>query len=105
MNAFFVPLDEVAALQQLLEEVAPQAGVLIKESRTSAPQAPGSDPSQRTVALKCSEQTLELIWTVLKDQSLKLPPEASYDGVSVEELVEYVEGWKIKWSESNKEEL
>lgn len=101
MNSFFVPEQEVKAVQTMLDEVAPQAGPALKEARAHAVHEPGTEHEPRMVELKCSDQFLEVVWAALKEHKSELPDGASYDGVPVEKLIECVEAWMIKWSQSN----
>lgn len=104
MNSFFVPEEEVEAVQVMLDDVAPQAGPPLREARTHANIEPDAAPEARMVELKCSDQFLEIVWTALKDHSAELPADASYNGIPVTDLIEHVEAWMIKWSESNQGE-
>jgi hypothetical protein len=101
MNPFVVPRREVEAVQLMLAEVAPDSEVLLKNARAAVTiESPGEGPPS-DVVLKCSDQFLEVVWTALKDHPADVSPEASYNGILVGELVECVEAWMIKWSDSN----
>lgn len=101
MNPFVVPSREVEAVQLMLAEVAPDTGVLLKDARTSVSIESPADGPPSDVLLKCSDQFLEVVWMALKDHSADVSPEVSYNGILVADLVECVETWMSKWSDSN----
>jgi hypothetical protein len=59
-------------------------------------------PATKGVQLKCTDQFLDDIWLVLRDNAQQFPDETSFDDIPASELASRVEAWKATWSESNR---